>query len=289
MHYSTKFMKKISASIVVYKSEVKVLSKTIKCCLDSVGVDLKLYIIDNSPTDEVRNLCRNDDRIEYIFNNDNVGFGKAHNIALKKVQDRYKYHFVINPDVYFDSSVIIKMIKYMEENDQIGLMAPKAYYPNGDLQYLCKLLPTPKNLILRRFFNFREKSLQKNNYYYEMRFTDYNSPINAPFLSGCFMLLRTQALNTVGYFDENLFLYSEDTDLSRRFHRYYKTIFYPNVSIYHVHARGSYKSLLLLWHNMRSAFKYFNKYGWFNDIERDLINNHCISNSQTSIDKITAS
>ncbi|MBA4056764.1 MAG: glycosyl transferase family 2, partial [Marivirga sp.] len=79
-------------------------------------------------------------------------------------------------------------------------------------------------------------------------------------------------LRTVGLFDERFFLYTEDTDLSRRIHKYYRTVFFPEVTIYHYHQRGSYKNLNLLWRNIRSAIKYFNKWGWALDKERDDFN-----------------
>jgi len=67
-------------------------------------------------------------------------------------------------------------------------------------------------------------------------------------------------------------MYLEDTDLSRRIHRVAKTIYYPYVHIYHEHQKGSYKNLKLLEIHIESAIKYFNKWGWFNDLERETIN-----------------
>ena len=264
-------MKSLSVSIVVYKNPPEILSKTLKSCLNSKGVSLKLFVIDNSPTDEARKLCQHP-KIEYIHNTSNIGFGKAHNIALSKVIDHFKYHIVINPDVYFDPDVLEKLYDFMETDEEIGQLMPKVLDPNGSLQHLCKLLPSPYNLIMRRFLGFWKTELEKSNYRYEMRFSDYNSIMNVPFLSGCFMFFRTATLKEVGFFDERLFLYTEDTDLTRRMHRFNKTIFYPEATIYHHHAKGSYKEPKLLWHNIKSTISYFNKWGWINDSERELIN-----------------
>ena len=160
----------------------------------------------------------------------------------------------------------------MEQNLDIGLTMPKVLYPDGRLQPVCKLLPSPKTLIIRRFLNFQRSRLEKENFKYELHLSGYNKIIDAPFLSGCFMFIRTQALQTVGLFDERFFLYTEDTDLSRRIHKYYRTVFFPEVAIYHYHQRGSYKDISLLWRNIRSAIKYFNKWGWVSDKERDDFN-----------------
>ena len=96
--------------------------------------------------------------------------------------------------------------------------------------------------------------------------------MNVPVLSGCFMFLRTSALKDVGLFDENIFMYLEDTDLSRRIHTKYKTIFYPKVQITHEYAKESNKSKKLLKYHIQSAIYYFNKWGWVFDKQRDEIN-----------------
>lgn len=268
-------MKDISASIVVYKTPTDILAKTLKSCLDSRGVNLKLYVIDNSPTDEAKALCT-DHRIEYIHNETNLGFGKAHNMVLSKVVHDYDYHIVINPDVYFDDSAIERLYGFMESDHEVGHVMPKVLNPDGTTQFLCKLLPSPINLIRRRFLSFWKSRLERSDYNYEMRFTDYNDVMNVPFLSGCFMFLRTEALKTVGFFDERMFLYTEDTDLTRRIHRQFKTIFFPGATICHHHAKGSYKEPRLLWHNIKSSIAYFNKWGWIYDSERKLINRHAL-------------
>ena len=83
---------------------------------------------------------------------------------------------------------------------------------------------------------------------------------------------RTDALREVGLFDERIFLYTEDTDLTRRIHRKYQTIFYPEAVIYHYNQRGSYRNAVKLVHHVVSAIIYFNKWGWFKDNERKYIN-----------------
>jgi len=249
---------------VLYKDDRELIEKTIKSFMNT-KIEVKLYLIDNSPTDDLRYLSDLDKRIEYIFNNKNLGFGKAHNIAIRKsLANGAKYHLVLNPDVYFDKGTLEALFEYMEQNKDVANIIPKTFYPDGRLQYLCKLLPTPLELVIRRFVK-SEKIIRKINRKYELHDFGYDKILNVPYLSGCFMLLRVEYLKEVGLFDENFFMYMEDTDLNRRLHAKYKTIFYPYVSIVHVHAKESYKRKPLLLTHIKSTIYYFNKWGWFFD------------------------
>ena len=267
-------MKDLSASIVVYKNDARILENAIQSFLRNT-TESPLFIIDNSPTQELKALTHHP-RITYIFNNCNLGFGAAHNISLRQVLDVSKYHVVLNPDVYFNHEVLETLYHFMENNLAVGQVMPKVLYPDGRLQYLCRLLPTPKILVLRRFFNFMTRYLDKENYQHELQFSGYDKIIDVPFLSGCFMFLRINALKKSGLFDERFFLYTEDIDLTRRIHKFYRTVYYPDVTIYHHHARGSYKNLWLTWCNVQSAIRYFNKWGWTKDKERELFNSRAL-------------
>jgi len=129
-----------------------------------------------------------------------------------------------------------------------------------------------KRYILDRLINIFKTLIEKRNYIYELRFTGYNRIMNVPFLSGAFMFIRTEVLKRVGIFDERFFLYCDDLDLSRRIHSVSKTIYYPHCHIYHDWGRGSYKSFRILLIHVLDAIKYFNKWGWFKDKEREKIN-----------------
>src|SRR5690349_826569 len=268
-------MHKLSGSIVVYKSNLELLSHAVNSFLASApGADL--YLIDNSPTDEAKALAVAPN-IHYIFNGANLGFGAAHNLALKTALARNsEYHVVLNPDVYFSPDVLDKLQRFMESNPEVGLVAPKVLYPDGRLQHICRLLPSPFTLVTRRFLYPFKGIHRRINHDYEMHFTGYDRVMDVPFISGCFMFLRVEALRTTGLFDERIFLYTEDIDLTRRLHRRYRTVFNPEVTIYHHHVRRSYRSLTTFLHHAGSAVTYFNKWGWFTDSERVEINRNVI-------------
>lgn len=269
----------IASSIVTYRNDFKTLQNTI-CSFLNTELNVKLYIVDNSPTDEIRRIC-NDDRIEYIFTNENKGFGAGHNIAIMKSIELSRYYLVLNPDIYFVNGTLEKIYNFMENKVEVGLVMPKVLSPNGSTQYLCKLLPTAYGLFLRRFFfvfHLFSHYKDKYNKLHELRFTGYDKIMEVPYLSGCFMFIRNEVFKKIGGFDERYFMYLEDVDLSRRIYKYYKNIYYPEAVIYHGNERGSYKNLTLLKYHIKSSIKYFNKWGWFYDKERDLINNKTLNN-----------
>lgn len=261
----------INVSIVLFKNQEEQLKKTIKSVLASCSVDI-IYLIDNSPTQSLRTLAF-DKSIVYIFTGNNKGYGAGHNVAIKRsIESNNRYHLVLNPDIQFQSGTLEKLIKFMEDYPDVGNVMPKVLYPDGSTQYLCKLLPTPYDWIGRRF-NLFKKMVNKRNEVFELRFTDYSEAKDVPYLSGCFMFLRVEALEKIGLFDENIFMYGEETDLCRRLIKGgYRTVFYPEVEIVHEFQKESHKSFRFTWIGIKSAIYYFNKWGWFFDKERREIN-----------------
>lgn len=258
----------LTGSIVAYHNDRKILGDAIKSFLNT-RVDLKLFIVDNSANDSIRDMC-GDPRCEYIYNGANLGFGKAHNIALRKAMVESEYHLVLNPDVNFKEGTIEQLLEVMKLDEQIGMIIPKVLDFESNIQYVCKRLPSPIDLIVRRLrLGFLNAMLTRRLNRYEMRDMDYSKSFEAPSLSGCFMLFRTSVLAEVGLFDERYFMYMEDIDLSRRIHSKFKTLYYPAAYIHHGHARESYGLNKLLLIHATSAIRYFNKWGWMFDHERN--------------------
>jgi GT2 family glycosyltransferase len=240
--------------------------------LRNSSVISNIYVIDNSPT-EIPDFHKPE--VTYIFNNKNVGYGAAHNIAIKKtIEQKIPYHLIINPDISFEPQILSEIVYYMDENTNIGQLMPKVYYPNGEIQYLCKLIPTPYDLFIRRFLpdSWTRKRTEK----FELRNSGYDKIMDVPYLSGCFMFLRTEAVKEAGMFDERFFMYPEDIDLTRRIHQKYLTVFYPEVSIVHHHAKSSYVDFRMMVIHIFNLIKYFNKWGWFFDKERRKVNKEII-------------
>jgi GT2 family glycosyltransferase len=227
-----------------------------------------IFLIDNSPE---QNTEFNTLDANYYFTGKNLGYGAGHNLAIRQtIEQDISYHLVMNPDISFDPKILGQIQCFMDNNTGIGHIMPKVYYPNREIQYLCKLIPTPFDLIFRRFLP--KEWIVKRIGKFELRASGYNKLIDVPYLSGCFMFLRTHALKEVGLFDERFFMYPEDIDLTRRIHQKYRTVYYPDVKIIHNHAQSSYVNHRMMIIHVVNMIKYFNKWGWIFDKERRIVN-----------------
>lgn len=262
-----------SGSIVCYRHSAAQVERLLASVAHTPA--LRLYLIDNSATDTLAGLARRFG-VRYVHQPHNPGFGRAHNLAMRDAMEQgCRYHFVFDPGIEFGEDVLACLLNYMEEHADIAMLAPRVHYPDGTLQQLCKLLPSPVDLLARRLCPpLYRRSGRKARY--ELHASGYNEIMDVPALSGCCMLLRSAALAQAGLFDERFFLYCEDVDLSRRIRRVGRTVYFPYVHIVHEYERGSYRDWPLLWHHVVSAVRYFNKWGWIADHERRRVNRVCL-------------
>ena len=261
----------LSVSLVLYENDFSLVNKVYKSFLTN-SLDASLQILDNSIVTDFTGKF-NHSRTSYQLSPKNIGFGRGHNVCIRKILDSSKYHLVLNPDISFPEGTLEKLYAFMESNPDVGLVVPKVLNYKSEIQNVYKRLPAPVDLILRRFgANLLTRLFKKQLDYYEMAEKDPNQIFEAPYLSGCFMFFRIEALKKVGLFDERFFLYMEDVDICRRMAQLYKNVYFPEVYIYHEHARQSYKLNRYLFVHIISAIKYFNKWGWFYDPDRKRIN-----------------
>lgn len=283
----------ITASIVTYNNNLIEIEAILHSLL--ISPVRKVWIIDHSDTlttlegelaeymkknSEYRKFSELGYSIKYILHHNN-GYGGGHNVALREaIEEGSQYHLVVNPDVWFGPEVIPTLWKLMEDDTTIAQVMPKVLYLNGHVQRVAKLLPTPMDLFGRFFLP--KFLIQKRNNKYELRHSGYDKTLNVPYLSGCFMFFRTKAIQEIGLFDEHFFMYAEDADITRRLHREHKTLFYPEVAIYHKFNRASYRSLRMFWIHFFNMIKYFNKWGWLYDLERHRFNKQLLKEIQNA-------
>ena len=264
----------VVGSIVLYKTHPDEVERAIRQFL-AVSLKLHLCIIDNSP-EPLTVDGYSDARVSYYFANRNLGYGRAHNLALRAARGRARYNLVMNTDVTYSPDVVRRLKEVLDSHENAGLAGPKVQYPDGSLQYVCRLLPSPANMILRRFLP-RSAWTRRADTRYELRWWDHRTLANIPYFQASFIMLRTQLCNELGGFDERFFLYGEDIDLTRRIHEVAQTLYVPDVNITHEYRRYSNSSMLGTWYGIQNNCRYFNKWGWLFDKDRRRINERVVA------------
>jgi GT2 family glycosyltransferase len=259
----------LSGSLVLYRNQAEVFEPAMRCFLDGSEGSL-LFVVDNSE-EPLTSPLFDHPRVRYVFAGRNLGFGAGHNLALALIGQLdgapVQAHLFLNPDVTFGPDILPTLLGEMMLDRSIGAVMPKVLFPDGQLQRLCKLLPTPVDLLLRRFLPI-QAWVDALNRRYELFDLPQDSQQDVPSLSGCFLMVRSSLLQQVGGFDERYFMYMEDVDLVRRLGDHARTVYIPSVAIEHGYSRGSYQNPKLLRYHLRSALTYFNKWGWLFDAER---------------------
>lgn len=256
---------RISASLVLFHNSESDVTEAVRSYLASPAAGC-MIVVDNSSMPLGYAVLR-DPRVDYIHNPANNGFGAAHNLAFGRADPASRYHLIVNPDVSFAPDVLTRLVAVMDADAGIGAAMPKITYPDGTLQPLAKLLPSPAQLFARRFVPFpglRERLTRT----YELHDLPLDTMSDVPNLSGCFLLIRAALLRGIGGFDARYFLYMEDVDLVRRIGDQARTVYVPQVAIAHGYGKGSYQNRRLLKYHLRSAVTYFNRWGWLFDPER---------------------
>ena len=235
-----------SVSIVLYKTNLLYIEKL----LESIPGYSIIYFVDNcNQKKDIINLCVKK-RIEnyyYVKNKRNLGYGKAHNIALKMTKS--DFHLIANPDIFFDKKIINILISESINNNAIAT-SPKIINPNtNSIQSTDFTIPTLKSLFLNFFIKknkIREKRLDKIN--------NLKKTIEVPCLSGAFMLLNIKMMEEKKiYFSKRYHMYFEDIDYSIKLSKKGKLLLISKVNIFHIHQKGSHKNAKLFIHHLLSA------------------------------------
>ena len=257
-------MTSVSAATVLYNNDVDQVIRLVRNISDVMGCfeSFRFYLINNSPeNDELTALLSTysqNPNICVLTLAKNKGFGAGNNAIINQISS--DYHFVINPDVLIDSSQQIRrMVDFMNINKEYGMLAPLIKFPNGQVQHLLKQEPSVFDMALRflglPFFNKRKQWFINlpDGYSYIHR------AVNVP---GSFMMFRTNLFKQIGGFDENYFLYMEDSDITMKINEVSEAVFFPNAFVYHEWQRQNRKSLKGIFQMISSMNKFFNKWGW---------------------------
>jgi len=226
----------ITIVFVSYFSKSKVLNY-----LKQFNDKFKVIIIENSKDLSLLKIVKKYKNVKVIINKKNIGFGASSNIGLRKVKTKYGLH--LDLDTKFSNNSIIKLIKTASKLDDFIIIGPKI-----------------------QNYNYKSKDYLKKNYLKNLNLMN--------FIDGCCLLFNMNKIKKYGLFDENFFLYYEETDLFKRYLKFDQKIFMTeNVSIQH-QGRSSSNEIYNIeieinrnWHLLWSKFYYYKKhYNYFTAI-----------------------
>src|SRR5690348_9121630 len=115
----------VTGSIVLYRNPRQIVEKVISG-FDAYHEPHHLFLLDNSEAamDDYNDRANT----TYIFNGKNLGYGRAHNIAMSRALEESEFHLVMNPDIEMSADAITECIRFMRENINVGLLMPKVLY-----------------------------------------------------------------------------------------------------------------------------------------------------------------
>lgn len=135
---------KISACIVLYHSGDQAL-QAVRCFQDAT-VPVSLFVVDNSPDEPTASRVKlQDPDAQIIPMKKNIGYGRGNNAVLNLLKSRY--HLICNPDVTFDPDLPERMAAYMDAHDDIVILSPRAFNPDGSEQFLPRRRPSVRYLL----------------------------------------------------------------------------------------------------------------------------------------------
>ena len=224
---------KLSVVIVSYN-----VRSYLEQCLQSVqraleGIEGEVFVVDNhSDDDSVKTVREHYPWVRLIENQENLGFSKANNLAIRQAQGDYV--LLLNPDTVVAEDTFQKSLKFMDEHPKAGGAGVMMCYEDGSkAPESRRALPTPWVAALK-MMGFTKR--------YYMSHLPWDQPCQIEVVSGAFCLLRHEALKTVGLLDEDFFMYGEDIDLSYRLLKGGWENWYLPYPIVHYKGRSTQKS-----------------------------------------------
>jgi GT2 family glycosyltransferase len=209
----------------------------IKNCLKSVFKmtypNFEVVLVDNNSTDGSLELAKaNFSKINFIKNEENLGFGTGNNIGIRFALERMaEFVLVLNNDTEVDKDFLTKLIEVAQIDEKIGLLSPvifnghtkQTWFSGGKINWL-------------KMRTEHIKSIKTEDYY------------PSSFITGCSMLVRATVFKEIGLFDEDFFLYWEDADFSHRANKAgFKNMIVTGSWVYHFEQSEKYQANKVYW------------------------------------------
>lgn len=200
----------------------------------------RVWVVDNASKDGTVEMVKEEfPEVELIASDENLGFSKANNVAIRR--GSAPYVLALNPDTLMTGGALDYMLELMEQKPEVGMSGCRLELPDGTFDHAARRsFPTPLGALAHftRIGRWKKAPARLAQY----RAPEVESgPVDA--VNGAFMLMRRKALDEVGLFDEGYWMYMEDLDLCYRFAQAgWITWYDPAVKVIHVKAGTSGKN-----------------------------------------------
>jgi N-acetylglucosaminyl-diphospho-decaprenol L-rhamnosyltransferase len=250
----------LDVAVVSYRSR-----ELLRHCLHSLSKHAptsgaRVHVVDNGSDDgTVEMLRREFPDVELMAMEENLGFAAGVNRVIRETTGRYV--LVLNPDTRFVEPALDFLLDLMESRPEIGIAGCRLERADGELDHAAKrAFPTPLSALGHFTGLGRRNGSSGPLAAYRAPFVE-SGPVDA--VNGAFMLIRREALESVGEFDEGYWMYMEDLDLCYRFAGAGWTTWYePEVTVVHIKrgSTGAFRSLRLEWAFHYGMFRFYRKH-----------------------------
>jgi hypothetical protein len=243
-------------------------------CLEALYRQLEtipseVFVVDNTSRDGSAAMVETQFPNVHLIRSDvNLGFGAANNRAFKLAKGRYIV--LLNSDAFLHDNALAISLQHMEQEHDVAVGGARLVGRDGNWQPSACLFPSPLNdfLVLSGLAARFPRSRVFGRF--DRTWANANEPADVDWVPGAFSIIRREALERVGFFDEQFFLYYEEVDLCRRVKQAgYRVRYWPDIVVVHLGGESSKTidslafsqsgSQLILW-RMRSAFLYYRKH-----------------------------
>lgn len=213
----------------------------LKKCLESIFNNLKdlgieIIVVDNASSDGSVQMVKNDfKKVNLIESKKNLGFSAGNNLGVK--QAKGKFLLFLNSDIEILDNKLIKMVEFLNTNPRMGVVGGRLENPDGSLQKSYGSFYSLPEVFLQLFGGERVKS----------KFSKRGRTKRVDWVSGAFMLIKTDLFKKIKGFDEKIFMYTEDMELCYRVQKEgFKVYYYPDVKLLHLGQGSSNRTFAIV-------------------------------------------
>jgi GT2 family glycosyltransferase len=251
----------VSAVIVNYNA-----GAFLRGCVESlltVPLAIEIIVVDNASHDRSLESLPDSPHIRVICNSTNVGFAAACNIGIRA--SSAPFLLFLNPDCFFQAGAVSSLLTSLQSAERVGMVGGLLLNEDGSEQGGGRrAIPTPWRSLVRAFglhrFSDRWPKLFYDFHLHKQALPD--KPIEVESISGACMLVKREAIQDVGIWDEGYFLHCEDLDWCMRFRRRgWKILFVPDSRIYHaLGACSQSRRVFVEWHKHKGMTRFYEKF-----------------------------